>query len=193
VSLAEPARFADSIGGIGWLPTSYQELVELPTQPELLAAELTERIRTHHLAGGWLANSGTAGVEAVKPGHRLSNRTVQAAELFGTIGWLLAHYPVPPKLQAAFYQVLTRLDSVKLLGATTDLASRRGVSVAIDLPGTPLGERSELLLDPASGRLLGSRVVQTRRVPGWRTPPGTVTVESAYLKMAVVDSLNARP
>jgi hypothetical protein len=181
------------IGGIGWLPASYQELVELPTQPERLAAELTQRIRAHQPDGGWLAGAGTAGTKAARPQPRRADRTVQPAELFGTIGWLLAHYPLPPKLQATFYQVLTQLDGVKLLGATTDLAGRRGVSVAIGLPGTPLGERSELLLDPASGRLLGSRVVQTRRVPGWPTAPGTVTVENAYLTMAVVDTPNARP
>jgi hypothetical protein len=180
------------IGGIGWLPASYQELVELPTQPERLAAELTQRIRTHQPDSGWLAGAGTSGTKAAKPQPRRDDRTVQEAELFGTIGWLLGHYPPPPKLQAALYQVLTRLDGVKMLGGTTDLAGRRCVSVAIDLPWTPLGERSELLLDPASGRLLGSRVVQTRRVPGWRTPPGTVTIENAYLAMAVVDSPNAR-
>jgi hypothetical protein len=181
------------IGGIGWLPASYQELVELPTQPQRLAAALTERIRAYQPDGGWLAGARTARAKIASPQPRPANRTVEAAQLFGTIGWLLAHYPLPPRLQAAFYQVLTRLDGLELLGATTDLAGRRGVSVAMDLPATPLGERSELLLDPISGRLLGSRVVQTRRVPGWPTAPGTVTVESAYLTMAVVDSPNARP
>jgi hypothetical protein len=178
--------------GVGWVPGSYQELVALPTQPERLAVELIERIRRQP-AGGWLADPGTAVPKIARAQPRRANRTVQASELLGTIAWLLAHYPLPPRLQAALYQVLTRLDGVKLLGATTDLAGRRGVSIAIDQPGTPLGERSELLLDPAGGRLLGSRTVQTRRAPGWRSPPGTVLVETAYLKLAVVDAPNARP
>jgi hypothetical protein len=111
--------------------------------------------------------------------------------LFGTIRYLLEHYPLPPPLRAALYQVLTRLDGVKLTGATTDLAGRRAVSVAIDLD-QPLHERDELLLDPATGRLLGARSVLTREVPGWRIPVGTVTDESAFLEASVVDSRTAR-
>jgi hypothetical protein len=76
--------------------------------------------------------------------------------LFGTISYLLEHYPLPPELRAALYQVLTRLDGVRLIGGVTDLAGRRAVSVAVDLD-QPLHERDELFLDPATGRLLGAR------------------------------------
>jgi hypothetical protein len=121
--------------GAGWVPDRYQELLELPTQPERLAAELTKRTRAQQPDGGWPASWGTTGAKA--------DQRVQAAQLFVTIGWLLGHYPLPPKLQAALYQALTRLDGVELLGATTDLAGRRAVGVAIDLSGTTLGQRRE--------------------------------------------------
>ncbi len=124
------------IAGIGWLPSSHQDLVEL-------------------------------------------------------ISYLLEHYPLPPELRAALYQVLTRLDGVRLIGGVTDLAGRHAVSVAIDLD-QPLHERDELLLDPATGRLLGARSVLTREVSGWRIPAGTVIDQSVFLEASVVDSRTTR-
>jgi hypothetical protein len=112
--------------------------------------------------------------------------------LFGTIGYLLEHYPLPPELRAALYQVLTRLDGVKLVGGVTDQAGRPAVSVAIDVD-RPLHERNELLLEPATGRLLGARSVLTRKVPGWRVPAGTVIDERVFLEASVVDSRSTRP
>jgi len=50
-----------------------------------------------------------------------------------------------------------------------------------------------LLLDPATGALLGARSVLTREVPGWRLAAGTVTDEGVFLKASVVDSRAARP
>jgi hypothetical protein len=164
------------IGGVGWLPTSYKDLVELPTDPTRLLAALTERIRTYQ-----------------PPRLRTYQRHPNQTEaLFGTIGYLLEHYPLPAALRAALYQVLTRLDGMKLIGAVTDLAGRRAVSVAIHVD-QPLQERHELLLDPATGRLLGTRSVLTRTVPGWRIPAGTVIDQSAFLEASVVHSRTARP
>jgi hypothetical protein len=164
------------VAGIGWLPTSYQDLVELPTDPAWLLAALTERIRTYQ-----------------PPGLRTYQRHPNQTEaLIGTIGYLLENYPLPAALRAALYQVLTRVDGMKLIGDVTDMAGRRGVSVAIDVD-QPLHERHELLLDPATGRLLGARSVLTRKVPGWRLPVGTVIDQSVFLKASVVDSRTARP
>ncbi len=88
--------------------------------------------------------------------------------------------------------MLTRLDGVKLIGGVTDLADRRGVSVGIDVD-RPIHERDELLLDPATGRLLGARSVLTREVPGWRVPAGTVIDERVLLEPSVVHSRTTRP
>jgi hypothetical protein len=164
------------VAGIGWLPSSYQALVELPTDPGRLLAALTERIRTFQ-----------------PPGFRTSRPNPnQTRELFGTIGYLLEHYPLPAALRAGLYQVVTRLDGVELIGTVTDLAGRRAVSVAIDVE-QPLPERHELLLDPASGRLLGARSVLTHKVPGWHLPAGTVIDQRVFLTAAVVDSRTTRP
>ncbi len=167
-------RVKQKVMGIGWLPPTYQELVRLPTDPARLAATLTERVRAN-------------------PQLRGASRARLTAELFGTIGYLLEHYPLPPQLRAGLYQVLTRLEGVKLIGQVTDLAGRRAVSVAVDGVDQPLPERHELLLEPATGRLLGARVVLTRQVPGWRLLTGTVLEERVFLQASVVDSRTTRP
>lgn len=161
-------------GGVGWLPPTYQDLVRLPTDPTRLAAALTARVRAN-------------------PQLASASRARLTMELFGTISYLLEHYPLPPQLRAGLYRVLTRLDGVKLIGNVTDLAGRRAVSVAIDIVGRPLHERDELLLDPATGRLLGARSVLTRNVPGWRVPAGTVIDQRVFLEASVVDSRTTRP
>jgi hypothetical protein len=162
------------VGGIGWLPPTYQDLVRLPTDPARLALALTERVRAN-------------------PQLASASRPRLTMELFGTISYLLEHYPLPPQLRAGLYQVLTRLDGVKLVGGVTDLTGRRAVSVAIDSVDTPLHERDELLLEPATGRLLGARSILTRNVPGWRVPAGTVIDERVFLEASVVDSRTTRP
>lgn len=88
--------------------------------------------------------------------------------------------------------MLTRLHGVVLIGNLTDMAGRRAVSVAIDVDQS-LQERHELLLDPATGRLLGTRSVLTRKVPGWPLPAGTVIDQRVFLEASVVDSRTARP
>jgi hypothetical protein len=165
------------IVGIGWLPSSYQDLVALPTDPATLLAALTKRIRTGSPPG--LPAGSTS-------------PTSRTQLLFGTIGYLLEHYPLPPQLRAGLYQVLTRLEGVRLVGNVTDLAGRHGVAVAVDID-RPLHERNELLLEPATGRLLGTRTVLTRRVPGWPLPAGTVVDQRVFLQAAVVDSRTTRP
>jgi hypothetical protein len=163
------------VGGIGWLPASYEDLVDLPTDPARLAAVLTERIRAN-------------------PNSQSGGRPQPAVVLFGTVSYLLQAYPLPPELRAAFYRVLTQLDGVELIGSVTDMSGRRAVAVGILIDkGQPLAERSELLLDPDTGRLLGSRSVLAREVPGWRIPAGTLISESVYLDASVVDSPTARP
>jgi hypothetical protein len=164
------------VAGIGWLPSAYQDLAELPTDPTRLLAVVTERIRTYQPPG-------------LRTYQRHPNQTHQ---LFGTIAYLLENYPLPAALRAALYQVLTRLDGVELIGNVTDMAGRHAISIAIDID-QPLHERHELLLDPATGRLLGARSVLTRKVPGWRLPVGTVIDQSVFLEASVVDSQTARP
>ncbi len=165
------------VAGVGWLPSSYRDLVRLPTNPVSLRAALTERVRTYHPG---------AFSTVFKP------HPSQTEVLFGTIGYLLENYPLPPPLRAALYQVLTRLDGVELVGSVTDMAGRHAVSVAIEVDQPP-PERYELLLDPATGALLGARSVLTREVPGWRLAAGTATDEGVFLKASVVDSRAARP
>jgi hypothetical protein len=138
------------------------------------------------------------GARAPKPSRSesraLTDREV-SGQVFGSIRFLLANYPLPAELRAAMYQALTRLDGVELVGEATDLAGRRGISVAMGPgdQGSKVRVRQELILDPDSGRLLGSRAVLTDKVPGWRLRVGTVMDESVFLKTAVVSSPTTRP
>jgi hypothetical protein len=166
-------KVKQEVFGIGWLPSTYQDLVELPGDPARLLAALTERVRASPQLHG-------------------ASRPPVTVELFGTVGYLLEYYPLPPQLRAALYQVLTRLEGVRLVGGVTDLAGRPAVAVTIHVDQL-LQERNELLLEPATGRLLGTRSVLTREVPGWRVPAGTVLEERVFLEASVVDSRTTRP
>jgi hypothetical protein len=179
----------------GWMPMTYQQIIRLPTDPAQLVDALAERLRAGQVNGPWpLKKAPDQGART--PQRPPSDpRDVTGQELFGAIGFLLSQYPLPAELRAALYQALTRLDGIQLIGQATDLAGRHGVSVAIVEPdqGQPVRERSELILDPASSRLLGSRSVLIGQVPGWRLAAGTALDETVYLQASVVDSRTARP
>lgn len=164
------------VAGVAWLPSSYQDLTRLPTDGARLLAALSERIRSHRPSG-------------LRTMQRHPDPT---RELFGTIAYLLEHYPLPAPLRAGLYQVLTGLDGVELISQVTDLTGRRAVSVAVRVD-QPLPERHELLLDPATRRLLGIRRVLTHAVPGWPVPARTVTDERVFLEASVVGARTTRP
>jgi hypothetical protein len=173
----------------GWLPMTYEQIVDLPTDPARLTDVLSERIYAGQ-PNGSCPTPPDLDVAAIRCPHR----PVTDLDLFGAIVFLATHYPLPAELRSALYQALTRLDGIELTSEVTDLAGRRGVGVTIaDVPGGALRERVEMIFDPATGRLLGSRSVLTAEVPGWRLTPGTVMEETAFLEMSVVDSPTTRP
>ena len=168
----------------GWLPLTYEQIVDLPTDPARLTEVLSERLYAGQPMGSCPIPPGLD-VAAVRCPHR----PVTDVDRFGAIVFLVTHYPLSAELRSALYQALTRLDGIELTGEVTDLAGRHGVGVTSSSPDrSRVPRRSMLIFDPATGRLLGSRSVLAAEVPGWRLTPGTVMEETAFLEMSVVDS-----
>jgi hypothetical protein len=169
----------------GWLPMTYEQIVELPTDPAQLGDVLSERIYAGQPVGSCPVPLG--------PDGRCPHRPVTDLDRYGAIVFLLTNYPIPAQLRSALYQALTRLDGIELIGEVTDLAGRRGVGVTIGPTEEKLPRRTVLIFDPATGRLLGTRSVLAAEVPGTRLTPGTVMEETAFVEMSVVDSPTTRP
>jgi hypothetical protein len=169
----------------GWLPLTYEQIIELPTDPARLTDAVSERL----YAGQPMASCEVPADWDRRPLGPCPHRPVTDVDRFGAIVFLLTHYPLPAELRSALYQALTRLDGIKLTGEVTDLAGRRGVGVTIGpLEEERVPRRTVMIFDPATGRLLGSRSVLAAEVPGWRLTPGTVMEEATFVEMSVVDS-----
>ena len=173
----------------GYLPLSYEQIVDLPTDPARLTDALSKRIYAGQPNGSCPMPPGLD-VAAVRCPHR----PVTDLDRYGAIVFLVTNYPLPAELRSALYQALTRLDGIELTGEVTDLAGRRGVGVSMGpFEEELMPRRTVLIFDPASGRLLGSRSVLAAEVPSRHLTRGTVMEESTFLEMSVVDSPTARP
>jgi len=75
---------------------------------------------------------------------------------------------LPPRLRAALYRALAAVPGVERIPGRVDLAGRPGVAIA----HTSNGKRTEIVIDPATSRTLGYRVVTVSELDGM--PPGTV-------------------
>jgi hypothetical protein len=174
----------------GWLPMTYEQIVELPTDPAQLSDVLSERLYAGQPKGSCPAPPGWDR----RPLGPCPHRLVTDLDRYAAIVFLLTSYPLPAQLRSALYQALTRLDGIELTGEVTDLAGRRGVGVTTGpLEGEKLPRRLVLIFDPATGRLLGSRSVLAAEVPAARLTAGTVMEETAFVEMSVVGSPTARP
>lgn len=85
-----------------------------------------------------------------------------AAEVLVAIQDLYRQEPVPPPVQAAVLRILAGLPGLRYDGRTTDRAGRPGVAVSLDSSLGGLPERTIMVLDPATGRLLDAEGVLTR-------------------------------
>jgi hypothetical protein len=112
-------------------------------------------------------------------------------EAFEVISGVLRFAPLSGAQTAAFYQVLASLPGIELVGPTTDPLGRAGTAFAVER-GDPL--RAELILDPKTGRLLGSRTTLAKPDPAYDgAPAGTVIGYETIVATGVVDSTDARP
>ena len=112
------------------------------------------------------------------------------AEMFTLVGDALRETDASPALRASLYEVAARIPGVELLGATTDRAGRRGVSVAYS--NSHNHQRDELIFDPKTSALLEEETVALEGNV-FDYPAGTVTGYATYVASGVVSRLGARP
>ena len=78
-----------------------------------------------------------------------------------------------PELRSALYRALATLPGITRQSGTTDLDGRTGIAIS----RTSDGARFDLILDPASSRVIGVRQVLVEAERG--VPAGTVQVLSS--------------
>jgi hypothetical protein len=92
-----------------------------------------------------------------------------------------------PATRAALYEAMAAIPGVEVVGDAENVAGRRGVAVA----ARDGDWREELIFDPATHEVIGSRTVNLVDREGLRA--GTVMFSSAVLEVAVVDRVRLRP
>lgn len=114
-------------------------------------------------------------------------------EMLVIIGNLLRRTDASPQLRASLYRVAAAIPGVELLGRVTDEAGRPGVAVGIVSDSTGWLERTELIFDPATSRLLGERTELLERVNWIDADPPVVIEYAVYVAAGTVDSPSERP
>jgi hypothetical protein len=111
----------------------------------------------------------------------------QLAELTAFLG----DWPLRPAARAAAFEAIAHLPGLRYLGPSQDLLRHRGVAVAEDGVGIPAFQlrgdhpprqdyRFTLILDPATGRVLGSTTTLLSQLPLAGGHPGQTLFASAY-------------
>ena len=92
---------------------------------------------------------------------------------------------IPADLRAAMYKAAAMIPDVQVTEHTANLNGRTGIAIGRLEPSN--GIRHDIIIDPASGQLIGERQVLTKadKVAGY--PAGTV-IASTAITTAVVDS-----
>ncbi|MBT2233273.1 CU044_5270 family protein [Nonomuraea sp. NEAU-A123] len=156
-------------------PQQYDaKLRDLPTDPRKLLAKVTG---DRH----WIEGAREEGVpKSVVPANvRAYNVIMLYLSRYGTM---------PPKLEAAMYRALALIPGVRIEQGVSDAAGRRGLGVWLELAGDAWAVRKYEILDPATYRYLGSRIVWLRD----ESPPGMsgpVTRKGAVWSTALLSSV----
>jgi hypothetical protein len=115
------------------------------------------------------------------------------AEVFTIVGGLLSETVAAPKLRAALYRIVARLDGVELMGTATDHAGRSGTGVSLvdddPSPGGRGRERHVLIFDPDTSRLLEKETVQLSRIEGISAEPPVTIGYTTYLTSEIVSHM----
>lgn len=138
----------DQVPGDDLADPSYAFLQTLPTDPDKLFALISEDAQTR----------------GVTPPQ----------QMLDTVSTLLSWSVAPPELRAALYQVAARIPGIQVLGAAVDASGRPGTALAVIARGL----RYELIFDPATAALLGTRTVVVDDPTG-RLRAGTVLDDEA--------------
>jgi hypothetical protein len=119
------------------------------------------------------------------------NKNPTAQEEFSLIEQVLRFAPLSGAQTAAFYQVLASLPGIESAGTAKDGLGRTGAAFTVKHGGLT---QEELILDPATGRLLGSRTTLIAADPANPDMPvGAVLGYETIVSTGVVGSTDARP
>ena len=105
------------------------------------------------------------------------------SEAFVTIADGLRTGAVPAELRAALYKVAALIPGVKLSDRQATIDGRTGT--AIGIPSPDGAARTDIIIDPDSGLVIGEQNVLLKDYPG--SPAGTVTSWTS-VRTSVVDS-----
>ncbi|WP_183086304.1 CU044_5270 family protein [Mycetocola tolaasinivorans] len=95
---------------------------------------------------------------------------------------------VPADLRAALFRVLARIPGVEVQETGVEIAGQAGVAFSRVDAGSGGKSREELIVDPANGRVIGSRDVLLEDMPLLYAPAGTVLF-SSVTTTSVIDHL----
>jgi hypothetical protein len=115
----------------------------------------------------------------------------QARMLFQRVQMILQEGAPPPRLRAALYTVVSKLEGVGIEQKVQDLTGREGMGIYLDRGD---GVRHEIIVDPASYAYLGGRevVVTSRSIKG-QYAEGDVIVAWAQVSRGIVDHAGDLP
>lgn len=139
-------------------PGSYAYVESLPTDPDALFDVIRE--------------------QAEGKGQSLEQ------QMLDEVASALRFSVAPPEVRAALFEVASRIDGVEIVPGTADFDGRGGTTVAVITNGL----RWELIFDPESAELLGTRTVVVSDQPG--LDAGTV-LSSDSTVVTVVDEIPA--
>lgn len=153
---------------LGQIPMGYERMLGLPRSPDALLEVVEESVLNDSQRSGPLSLHG-------------QQRMFRAIEDF------LVSAPAPADLKGAFYGALAKLDYVHLIGPTRNQAGRQGIAVGMWFNGGPdtdqvvtaadgtvLNERDDLIFNPRTGALIGTRTVLNGEVQGMAVETGVV-------------------
>jgi hypothetical protein len=157
-----PKNTPDTVPAPGLANPTPAFLASLPTDPGQLASVL----RT----------------EAAKDGSDIDAMIFKRVSALATTADAL----LSPELRSALYRVLATLPGAERVPGQVDLAGRTGVAIARNSDG----KRLELIIDPATSRMLGYRMTVLTAQNG--IPAGTVTF-SATANQQIVEHVGEKP
>lgn len=145
----------------------------LPTDPDELEAALRARAESEN--------------PPPEDGYTLEG------EILERISSLLYLPSASPKLRAALYRVMTRIEGVDLVGERIDPLGRRGIAFArAGGYGRDTATRVVLIVDPKTSQLLAQQTDLVRSVEWVDAKPPAVLGSIAYVETAWVDLLGQR-
>lgn len=116
--------------------------------------------------------------------HSVGHGQTLPQEMLTTVSDMLTFSVAPPALRAALFEVAAFIPGVSVVPDTADFGGHHGTAVAL----TTHGIRQEVIFDPATGELIGTREVAVTAEPG--IPSGTV-LDTDSETVTIVDRIPA--